>query len=368
LTSLGGPLNLISPFYILEPLPMITLADYAAAHKVTRSLLFEKLPNVLNTLSALHALNFPYLNLSTFSIVVDDTFRLRPPPLNPFDFPTSMLPRVPDSVADVDDTRLYQAPEWNCIPPSCSSDCWSLAAILAELLVFNEPLFASRDRCEQMERTQAVLGRAPSFVEWPTPPSRERYEPLPDLLVELLDYDPERRPRMCVHITQRILAFIHKYRTGRPAHITRSDPALYGVGLARDRDGDDDDDAAASSALSEWQDDSRPPKRDATGWRGMSGRRAASEVRRDIARIGRSFDAKWRDKRERVLQESSEDDQNSEWEGAGAFSRKFDGIRGRFARPDRGILEGSCVGCAVAGGLDRSLGRQRRAFCRPHPD
>jgi hypothetical protein len=290
LTSLDGPLDLISPFYILERLPMTPLADYASSHKVTRSLLFEKLPHVLNTLSSLHSLDFPYLNLSPFSIIVEDTFLLRPPPLNPFDFPSSMLPPAPGTIGDVDATRLYQSPEWNCVELFCSSDCWSLATILAELLVIGTPLFASRDRREQIQRTQVVLGRAPSFVEWPRPACANRCGPLPDLLVQLLDYDPERRPNMCVHVAQRVLALVQEPRAGS-----------------------------------------------------------------DVRRNGRSFAAQRRDQRERVLQDSSDEDGPVRVQATGRWT----------ARPDRWRSEGGCVGCAVAR-RNRNLGRQRGAFRRPH--
>jgi hypothetical protein len=75
-----------------------------------------------------------------------------------------------------------------------------------------------------------------------------------------------------------------------------------------------------------------------------------------MARIGRAFGANRREERERVLQDSS--NSNSE------LAARFDATRRTLARPDRRVCGGDCVGCAVADGLKRSLGRQERAFCR----
>jgi hypothetical protein len=199
-------------FYVVEPLPMICLADYATSRLLTPDFLFQKFPNVLNTIASLHSVRFPYLNLSPFSVIVDDTFSIRPPPLNPFASPKSLLPPPPkvyrSSFRSVNEIRFYQAPEWNAVHPFCSSDSWSLGAILAELLVLGGPVFGSLSREDQMKRTQQILGPAPKFLQWPPATVTIPCE-LPPLILELLDYDPQRRPWLCIHFCQRILAFIH---------------------------------------------------------------------------------------------------------------------------------------------------------------
>lgn len=202
----------ITIFYVVEPLPMVTLADYATANIITSDFLFQHLPNVLNTLAAMHSVRFPYLNLSPFSICFDDTLSLRPPPLNPFASEKSLMPPPPkvyrSSFRSINESRFYRAPEWESIDPFCPSDSWSLGTILAEYLVFGGPLFGSLSSEDQMRRTQMILGKAPDFLKW-VPPTLTVPCDLPDIILELLDYDPNRRPWLCIHFCQRVLAFIH---------------------------------------------------------------------------------------------------------------------------------------------------------------
>jgi hypothetical protein len=147
---------------------MISLADYATSRAPTPEFLFQMLPNVLNTIASLHSVRFPYLDLSPFSIIVDDTFSFRPPALNPFASPKSLLPPRPklhrSKFRSANEIRFYQAPEWNSIPPFCSPDSWSFR----ELLILGGPLFESLSRDDQKKRTQMILGRAPPFLQCPS--------------------------------------------------------------------------------------------------------------------------------------------------------------------------------------------------------
>lgn len=202
----------ITTFYVVEPLPLESLADYATANVITPEFLFQHLPNVLNTLAALHSVRFPYLNLSPFSICFDETLSLRPPPLNPFASQKSLMPPPPkvhrSSFRSINESRFYRAPEWESIDPFCPSDSWALGAILSEYLIFGGPMFGSLSKDDQMKRTQMILGTAPKFLNWPPAVLTVPCD-LPNIILELLDYDPNRRPWLCIHFCQRVLAFVH---------------------------------------------------------------------------------------------------------------------------------------------------------------
>lgn len=201
-------------FYVVEPLPMITLADYATSYPINGKILLRMLPSLLNTLALCHSNNFTYLNLSPFSIIVyGNVFWLRPPSLQPYAAPKCVFPPPPQSFRSsfrsINEMRFYRAPEWDSLPRFVQSDSWSLGAILGEYLVFGGPMFGAINIEDQMERTQMILGEAPPSLNWP-PPTITATADLPDLIKELLDYDPRNRPIICIHITHSILDYIRE--------------------------------------------------------------------------------------------------------------------------------------------------------------
>lgn len=201
----------IKTFYVVEPLPIITLADYATKNTITKKFLFNNVTGLFNTLSACHAANILYSNLSPFSIIFDETFSLRPPPLDPFTSPKSMIAPPPltlrNTFRSINETRFYRAPEWNSEEQFLSSDTWSLASILVEYLIFGGPVFGALTDQDQAIRTQLILGKAPDFLNWPTPKNIQPCE-LPDIFLEMFNYDPQQRPILCVHFCERILTYI----------------------------------------------------------------------------------------------------------------------------------------------------------------
>jgi len=58
-----------------------------------------------------------------------------------------------------------------------------------------------------MRRMQMVFGSAPSFLD-SAPATLVVPCELSELLLEFLDYDPKKRPWLCVHFCQRVLAFV----------------------------------------------------------------------------------------------------------------------------------------------------------------
>ncbi|EAY03528.1 hypothetical protein TVAG_369000 [Trichomonas vaginalis G3] len=195
-------------FYVVEPLPMVTLADYFASENNDSDFLKKQIPNVLNTLSALHSSKFPYLCLSPFTIIIDGKLWLRPPPICPYSSPKSLLPPPPHIKGDegrkVDEMRFYRAPEWKMYPPVVQSDTWSLGTILAEYVVLGHPLFESSTDTEQQELTQKLLGEAPAEFKWPLVHDYDLIE-LPPVIMKLLDYDFHFRPALCVSISLQIM-------------------------------------------------------------------------------------------------------------------------------------------------------------------
>jgi len=198
-------------FYVVEPLPMKTLADYAIEKEITEQFFLDSLPNLLNTLSGLQSVKFPYLSLSPFTIVVEDGLWLRPPSLSPFSSPKSQFAPAPKtsrgSFRSVDEMRFYRSPEWNVIPPFWQADCWSLATIICEYLLFKGPMFGSTSDIDQMIRTQNLLGMAPRHLGWIKPSSVNPITIHP-ILKRMLNYDPLQRPVICVHFSIELMVFV----------------------------------------------------------------------------------------------------------------------------------------------------------------
>ena len=198
-------------FYVVEPFPMICLADYALNNTVDNDFLKEHLPNVLNTLSSLHSVKFPYLQLSPFTIIYDEKLWLRPPSIAPYASPKSLLPPPPHDKSSpfrsVDEMRWYRAPEWNAVPPFFQSDSWSLACIVAEYCLFGKPLFGATTDTNQQLATQSILGPAPAQLNWIQATEFNHVE-LPRVLVKLLDYDPRLRAAICLHVSIEIMILI----------------------------------------------------------------------------------------------------------------------------------------------------------------
>lgn len=201
----------LKAFYVVEPLPLITLADFAQLHPLDKEFFEHRLPNVLNTLCALHSVKFPYLNLSPFTIVVDEKLWLRPPSVNPYASPNSLFSPPPrdkqEGFRNIYEMRWYRAPEWNAVPPFWQSDLWSLAAVLVEYMITNTPLFRGYVKRYQQLRTQELLGQAPKYLNWAP---MEEYRPinLPHVFKKMLRYDPRIRPPMCIALAMEIMAFV----------------------------------------------------------------------------------------------------------------------------------------------------------------
>ena len=207
----------IKQFIVVEPLPMVTLADYSTQNKIDKTVLLEKLPNLLSTISQLHSVKFPYMNLSPFTIIVDDLFWLRPPSICPYKSPKNAFAPPPASTRgeyrSVNEMRFYRAPEWNAVPLFLESDCWSLGTILGEYLIFGGPMFGSLSISDQLVRTQMILGPAPPFLNWPPAPKCPTAS-FPPLIADLLSYDPRKRPLICTHVSKQIMQFISEFEAG----------------------------------------------------------------------------------------------------------------------------------------------------------
>lgn len=207
----------IKYFYVVEPLPMATLADFSTENQMTKSILLEKLPNLLSTMAMMHSVKFAYMNISPFTIIVDGVFWLRPPSLNPYASPKNCMAPPPAGIRaeyrSANEMRFYRAPEWNANPMFCESDCWSLGAILAEYMIFAGPLFGAISINDQMIRTQMICGPAPPFLNWPPAP-KCRTTVFPPIIADLLSYDPRKRPLICIHVSNQILQFIRDYNIG----------------------------------------------------------------------------------------------------------------------------------------------------------
>ena len=204
----------IKHFIVVEPLPMVTLADYSTKNKIDKNVLLEKLPNLLSTISQLHSVKFPYMSLSPFTIIVDELFWLRPPTICPYKSPKNAFAPPPSSTRgeyrSVNEMRFYRAPEWNAVPLFLESDCWSLGTILAEYLIFGGPMFGSLSVRDQQVRTQMIMGPAPPFLNWPPPPKCPTAS-FPPLIADLLSWDPRKRPLICVHVSKQIMQFVGEF-------------------------------------------------------------------------------------------------------------------------------------------------------------
>jgi hypothetical protein len=76
---------MIRQFIVIEPTPMLSLADSISEGFSEPSRLVNGLCAVARTITALHKRAFGYGSVSPLNIVVTDTtFELRPPPLFPF--------------------------------------------------------------------------------------------------------------------------------------------------------------------------------------------------------------------------------------------------------------------------------------------
>ena len=200
-------------FYVVEPLPMVTLADYALENTVDTEFMKEYMPNVMNTLSSLHSVKFPYLALSPFTIVLDNNkLWLRPPSLNPYNSPKSLFPPTPhvkdQQFRKVDEMRFYRAPEYKAVPPFIQSDTWSLATVVAEYTIYGHPMFYALTNTEQMEKTQMILGDAPKELNWPLP-EEHGYCELPQILSRMLDWNPALRPPVCLRVSLQLMMFMN---------------------------------------------------------------------------------------------------------------------------------------------------------------
>jgi len=198
-------------FYVVEPLPMTTLADYSAKSNVNREFLMKSLPNLINTLCSLHSVSFPYLNLSPYSIIVDEMLWLRPPPLISHASSKSIFPPPPRlnrlSFRSVNEYRFYRPPEWGLFELSCTSDTWSLATILAEFILFGGPLFGSLHNIDYMKRVQMVLGAAPLSYNWIPIDNTIPFD-FPSPIKAMLNYDPKKRPSLCLHLGHKLMKWV----------------------------------------------------------------------------------------------------------------------------------------------------------------
>lgn len=205
----------LKKFYVVEPLPMMSLVDYSTKFPVTRDNLMKMLPNLLMTLSQLQNENFPYLSLNPFSIIVDEVFWLRPPSLNPRASPKSVHPPVPEryrsSFRSVNEAQFYYPPELktssNFLPVNCRADSWALGTILGELLVFGGPMFGSFNDIDQKLKTQMILGPAPPQFNW-VPAKKVQPIDLPEIIKSLLRYNPNDRICICTHHAREVLDYV----------------------------------------------------------------------------------------------------------------------------------------------------------------
>ncbi|EAY00839.1 hypothetical protein TVAG_207420 [Trichomonas vaginalis G3] len=232
----------IKYFYVVEPLPMVTLADFATENQMSKSILLEKLPNLLSTIAMMHSVKFAYLNISPFTIIVDGVFWLRPPSLMPYSSPKNCFAPPPQGFRaeyrSVNEMRFYRAPEWNANPMFCESDCWSLGCLLAEYMIFAGPLFGSISINDQMVRTQMICGPAPAFLNWPPAP-QSRKTVFPPIIADMLSYDPRKRPLLCIHVSNQILQFIRDYNVGEEEEEFEEEEASYGeVSIGENEDDD----------------------------------------------------------------------------------------------------------------------------------
>lgn len=217
-------------FYVAEPLPIVTLSDYVLENGIDQQFLKQYFPNLLNTLSSLHSVKFPYLALSPLTVTIDEKLWLRPPPLNPYASPKSLMPPSPHAknskYAGFDDLRFYRAPEWKSVPPFWQTDCWALGCMLAEYLIYGHPIFMSASDTDQMLITQTILGPAPSKLNWPIT-KEANVADLPPILMRLLDYEPRVRPPMCLHIAIQIMMLINGEESEKSTEYSEHDLQTY---------------------------------------------------------------------------------------------------------------------------------------------
>jgi hypothetical protein len=133
------PMNIgfmIHQFIVVEPIPMVSLADSAVSNFPDFSVLVNGLCSIAKTVQICHGQSFGYGSLSLLNIVVcDGSFELRPPPLFPF-LPVSSAP--PPCVdrpfyREVTDERFCGLfTEWDCMV----RDAITFAKLLCEFGVY----------------------------------------------------------------------------------------------------------------------------------------------------------------------------------------------------------------------------------------